>query len=111
MLPLSHEQLALLRLPDPFGFLPKLAVEIRRDHPREVSSQSDQQLLSETQRSYEHAAYELKLTHLPTLVRWVKADVAWARGLRSNTTVDLWIRNADNRNLTAADILSNLAGR
>jgi len=111
MLEITKEQEAQLRLPDPSTFLPQLAAEIRRDYPQRVGHLNDQALLEEVTRSYDHAAYDLRITYLPVLVRWVKADVAWARGLRSNTQADLWVRNATNRNLAAADLLSNLAGQ
>ncbi|NZA24922.1 hypothetical protein H0E84_00845 [Luteimonas sp. SJ-92] len=107
MLALTPEQHALLKLPDPFGFLPKLAAEIRRDLPREVSHLNDQQLLAEVQRSYDHAAFELKLTRLPTLVKWVKFDVVSGGKLRQEPAVDLAIRNAPNPNLAAEDMLAS----
>lgn len=111
MLTLTKDQEVLLRLPEPTAFLPKLAAEIRLDYPRPVSNLSDRALLEEVERSYQHASEVLRITHVATLVRWVKADVAWAKGMRSEPSVDLWIRSARIPNLTAADLLSNLAGR
>ena len=91
MFEINEEQEALLRLPDPSTFFPLLCREIREEYPG-------------------HAAYVLRITHLPVLVRWVKADVAWARGLRAVPAADMWMRSAENPNLAAADLLSNLAG-
>ncbi|ALS96405.1 hypothetical protein [Xanthomonas oryzae] len=108
MLEITAQQEALLRLPDPSQLLPKLAQEIRRDHGRAVADLSPQALRDEVARSHDHAAYALKITHLPTLVAWIKADVAWARGLRSNPTADLWIRRSTTPSLTAADLLAAL---
>ena len=103
MFEISEEQEALLRLPDPSTFFPLLCREIREEYP-------DGALMDEVVRSHDHAAYVLRITHLPVLVRWVKADVAWACGLRAVPAVGMWIRNAEHPNLAAADLLSNLAG-
>ncbi|PTA72261.1 hypothetical protein C9412_06975 [Stenotrophomonas sp. Nf1] len=37
-------------------------------------------------------------------VRWVKADVAWTRGLRAVPAADMWMRTAKDPNLAAADL-------
>lgn len=111
MLEITKEQEALLRLPDPTTFFPKLLEEIRQAYPQQVGHLSDQALMGEVVKSHDYAAYDLRITYLPVLVRWVKADVAWAKGLRSNPGADLWVRNARNRNLATADLLSNLAGQ
>ncbi|MDH5821908.1 hypothetical protein QFW77_02720 [Luteimonas sp. RD2P54] len=111
MLEITKEQEALLRLPDPTTFFPKLVQEIRQEYPGRVGHLNDQALMDEVVRSHDHAAYELRITSLPVLVRWIKADVAWAKGLRANPGADVWMRNAKNKNLAAADLLSNLAGQ
>ncbi|HEL3810945.1 hypothetical protein VPH47_06665 [Stenotrophomonas sp. WED208] len=110
MFEISEEQEALLRLPDPSTFFPLLCREIREENSGRVGHLSDGALMDEVVRSHDHAAYVLRITHLPVLVRWVRADVAWACGLRAVPAVDLWIRNAEHPNLAAADLLSNLAG-
>ncbi|MBA0431889.1 MULTISPECIES: hypothetical protein [Stenotrophomonas] len=110
MFEISEEQEALLRLPDPSTFFPLLCREIREEYPGRVGHLSDGALMDEVVRSHDHAAYVLRITHLPVLVRWVKADVAWACGLRAVPAVGMWIRNAEHPNLAAADLLSNLAG-
>lgn len=107
MLTLTSEQQALLSLPDPFSFIPKLAAEIRRELPDEVAHLSEQELLTEVQNSYEYATYELKLTRQPTVVKWVKFDVLSGGKLRQETSLDLAIRNADNPDLIAEDALSS----
>ncbi|KAB7765649.1 hypothetical protein [Xanthomonas maliensis] len=109
MLQLSAEQYAKLCLPDPGSFLPRLAAEVRRDHRAAVAGRDDTRLLAEVQASYRHAVGALNLTHLPTLVRWVKADVAWARGLRTLPLVRVWFAQTDAPNATAADLLALLA--
>lgn len=68
MLQLTPEQYAKLCLPDPGSFLPRLAAEVRRDHPAAVSSRDDAQLLADVQTSYRHAVNAFGMTHLPTLV-------------------------------------------
>jgi len=108
MLELSARQEALLRLPEPTTFLPRLAAEIRRDMPERVAGLSDAALLEETERSYNHAAYELGITRLPLLVHWTKTDVGSGGELRRDMTVDLAIRNASGPNLAAADVLAIL---
>lgn len=109
MLTLTLEQFALLSLPDPHMFAPRLAAEIRRDYPHVVAGESEPALTQATARSYRHASEALRLTRLPTLVAWVKADVAWARGLRHEMTVDLQLRRSATPNLAAQDVLSALA--
>lgn len=111
MLQLTAEQEALLRLPEPTAFLPKLAAEIRRDWPREVSHLTDAQLLTETERSYDHASHELHITRLPTLVKWVKLDVAGGGQLRREMNTDLYMKQAADPNLAAEDLLSVLAAQ
>lgn len=108
MLQLTAEQEALLRLPDPYAFVPKLAAEIRRDAPRQVSNLTDAQLQEETERSYNHATYTLHITRLPTLVEWVKLDVASGGELRRDMNTDLHMRKAKNPNLAAEDLLNIL---
>jgi hypothetical protein len=103
-------QEALLRLPDPSAFFPLLCREIREEYPGRVGHLSDGALMDEVVQSHDHAAYVLRITHLPVLVRWVKADVAWTRGLRAVPAADMWMRTAKDPNLAAADLLSNLAG-
>jgi len=109
MLTLSPEQVAALALPDPFEIAPRLAREIRRDYPDRVADLDEAALTHETRQSYIHGGEILRITHLPTLVAWVKADVAWARGLRHDATVDLRIRQATNPSLAAQDLLSALS--
>ncbi|AJQ86693.1 hypothetical protein ACQR53_20255 [Xanthomonas oryzae] len=109
MLQLTNEQYAKLCLPDPGSFLPRLAAEVRRDHAEAVSARNDAQLLADVQESYRHAVNTFGITHLPTLVRWVKADVAWARGLRDQPIHKVWFARTDNPNVTAADVLAMLS--
>ncbi|QBG91297.1 hypothetical protein [Xanthomonas oryzae] len=109
MLQLTPEQYAKLCLPDPGSFLPRLAAEVRRDHPAAVSSRDDAQLLADVQASYRYAVNTFGITHLPTLVGWVKADVAWARGLRDQALTKVWFAQTDNPNVTAADLLAMLS--
>ena len=111
MLELDADQEALLRLPEPLAFLPKLASEIRRDMPRQVSNMSDRQLLEETDRSYVHASGTLRITHLPTLVMWTKTDVGSHGALRRDGNLDLFIRNAERPNVAAADTLHALVAQ
>ncbi|CAE6864358.1 hypothetical protein [Paraburkholderia domus] len=108
MLTLTPEQFAILSLPDPHAFAPQLAAEIRRDYPTFVVNMDDTALTREVERSYRHASETLRITHLPTLVEWTQADVAWARGLRGEMNVDLSIRKSRSRNLTAQDLLSGM---
>jgi len=110
MFEITEEQEALLRLPDPSTFFPKLTREIRQEYPQQTGHLGERALMDEVVRSHDHAACSLRITHLPVLVRWVKADVAWARGLRAVPAADMWMRTAKNPNLAAADLLSNLAG-
>ena len=110
MFEITKEQEALLRLPDPSTFFPLLCREIRAEYPRQVGHLSDAALMDDVVKSHDHAAYVLRITHLPVLVRWVKADVAWARGLRAVPAADMWMRRARNPNLAGADLLWNLAG-
>lgn len=111
MITLTEQQVALLRLPDPNAFIPKLAAEIRRDYHRQVSNLTDSQLLEETERSYNHASYELHITRLPTLVEWVKLDVASGGHLRRDMNADMYMRKTKNPNLAAEDLLSILAAQ
>jgi hypothetical protein len=108
MLKLDARQEALLRLPDPFSFLPRLAAEIRRDLPERVMGLDDAALLAETDRCYTYAAYELGITHLPTLVAWTKVDVGSGGELHRNVEVDIAMRHADKPNIQAADLLGAL---
>ncbi len=110
MFEITAEQEALLRLPDSSTFFPLLCREIREDYPSKVGHLSEGTLMNSVVKSHDHAAYVLRITHLPVLLRWVKADVAWASGLRAVPAADIWMRNAKNPNLAAADLLSNLAG-
>lgn len=109
MLELTARQEALLRLPEPTAFLPRLAAEIRRDMPERVAGLSDAALQEETERCYSHAACELGITRLPVLVHWTKTDVGSGGELHRDMTVDLAIRKASNPNLAAADVLAMLA--
>ncbi|WIX05054.1 hypothetical protein [Xanthomonas oryzae] len=109
MLQLTPEQYAKLCLPDPGSFLPRLAVEVRRDYLAAVSSRDDAHLLADVQASYRHAVNTFGISHLPTLVRWVKADVAWALGLRDQALTKVWFAQTDNPNVTAADLLAMLS--
>ncbi len=108
MLKLTPEQYKLLCLPDPGSFLPKLAKEVRNEYPKQTAQFDDASLLDEVERSYLHASHQLGITHLPTLVRWVKADVAWAHGLRNKQITLVWMKQTTNPNVTAADLLSML---
>lgn len=109
MIKLTADQVALLRLPDPHSFIPKLATEIRWDYPQQVVQLDDQALLIETDRSYTHASEQLRITRLPTLVRWVKADVASMKGLRQRPEADLHVRRAEDPNIAAEDLLCVVA--
>lgn len=109
MLQLSAEQYARLCLPDPADFVPRLAAETRCDHPGAVADRDDAELQTDVRASYRHAVNALHVTHLPALVRWVKADVAWARGLRNQAVTAVWFNETDNPNATAADLLALLA--
>ena len=106
MIRLTPEQYRLLCLPEPSTFLPKLANEVRSDYPRQTAHLDELALLAEVERSYSHAAYQFRITHLPTLVRWVKADVGWARGLRDKPLPISWFEQSEHPNVTAADLLS-----
>nr|WP_241093827.1 hypothetical protein [Xanthomonas sp.] len=106
---MTPEQYAKLCLPDPGAFLPRLAAEVRRDYPKQVATHDDAALLAQVRRSYDHAVHVLHITHLATLVRWVKADVAWAPDLRSQAITQKWFAETDNPNVTAADLLSMLS--
>jgi len=108
VLTLDARQEALLRLPDPFSFLPRLAAEIRRDLPERVMGLDDAALLAETDRCYTYAAYELGITHLPVLVAWTKTDVGSGGELHRNAEVDIALRHAGKPNIQAADLLGAL---
>lgn len=109
MLTLDARQEALLRLPDPFDFLPKLAAEIRRDMPERVFSLDDAALLAETDRCYSYASHDLGITHVRVLVAWTKTDVGSGGELHRNADVDIAMRHAEHPNLKAADLLGTLA--
>ncbi|MDV9041825.1 hypothetical protein [Stenotrophomonas sp. RAC2] len=111
MLTLSTEQYAMLRLPDAATFCSPLADETRSGFPGETSHLNDAALLQAVRTSYRHAVTSLHITHLPTIVRWVKADVAWAPGLRDHALTVAWFRGATHANATAADLLALLASR
>lgn len=106
MIELSEQQEALLRLPDPDTFTARLSNEIRRDMGREVSHLSDTQLLEATRRSYFFAVYDLHITRIPTLVRWVRLDVVSEAELRREVAVVLRIQSSADPNLAAEDLLS-----
>ena len=108
MLELDAHQEALLRLPDPLSFLPRLAAEIRRDMPDKVRALSERQLLDATDRSYTYASQQLHITCVPVLVRWTKTDVGSGGELHRNVDVDLALRRAENPNLRAVDLLCAL---
>lgn len=103
---LNAEQEALLRLPEPESFTERIAAEIRRDMPDETQRMSDQQLLIAVRESYDFATYELHITRVPTLVRWVRADTVTNGQLRREPAVVLKVRASANPNLTAEDLLS-----
>lgn len=105
---LTAQQEALLRLPEPGGFTQRLAKEIRRDVPQDVAHLTDAQLLDATRTSYDFAAYDLHITRIPTLVRWVKLDASSDGVLRRNPALVLKIRTAENPSLAAEDMLSIL---
>ncbi|NWC10767.1 hypothetical protein HX776_18360, partial [Pseudomonas agarici] len=106
MITLSQKQQALMRLPDPSSFLPKLTWEMRQDFTSgTVPRLTDTQLLNEVQSSYQHAVYELGITRLATLVKWVKADVAGGGELRRDMNIDQRLRQANNPNAAAEDFL------
>ncbi len=107
-LELDKRQEALLRLPEPLTFEPRLTAEIRRDMPAMVRRLSEQRLLEETERSYVYASCTLGITSLPTLVHWTKTDVASGGELHRNVDVDLAVRRSENPNLKAADLLGAL---
>ncbi|HDS1557185.1 hypothetical protein JAK58_00770 [Stenotrophomonas maltophilia] len=109
MLTLSAEQYARLCLPDPATFVVPLSRETRRHFPVETAQRSDEELVEDVRASYRHAMTSLHITHLPTLVRWVKADVAWARGLRDQAVTRVWFNETAHPNATAADLLALLA--
>lgn len=109
MLTLDARQEALLRLPYPATFLPRLADEIRRDMPERVIGLDNRTLAAETERCYTYAAYELGITRLPVLVRWTKTDVGSGGALHRSAEIDMTLRKAVNPNLTAADLLAALA--
>jgi hypothetical protein len=106
MIELSEQQEAMLRLPEPEAFTQRLSAEIRRDMPGDVAGLSDAELLEATRRSYFFAAYELHITRVPTLVRWVRLDVTSDGLLRREQAIVLRIRTASNPSLAAADLLS-----
>ncbi len=103
---LTAEQEALLRLPEPESFTERIAAEMRCDMPEEMQHMSDQQLLAAVRESYELATYELHITRVPTLVRWVRADTATNGLLRREPAVALKVKGARNANLAAEDLLS-----
>ncbi|WP_411850355.1 hypothetical protein ACLB90_15810 [Stenotrophomonas sp. LGBM10] len=108
MLELDARQEALLRLPDPFEFLPKLAAEIRRDMPERVFGLSDHALLAETDRCYSYASHELGITKVSLLVAWTKTDVGSGGELHRSAEVDIAMRHAKDPNVKAADLLGAL---
>lgn len=108
---LDARQQALLRLPEPGAFAPRLAAEIRRDLPAQVGDLREAQLIEETERSYRHASEQLRIARLSPLVRWVKFDVASRGALRRDLSVGLRFRRADDPALLAEDLLSALAAR
>ena len=105
-LELTAEQEALLRLPEPESFTERIAAEIRRDMPDEAQHMSDPQLLAAVRESYEFATYELHITRVPTLVRWVRLDATSNGLLRREPAVALKVKTAANPNLAAEDLLS-----
>ncbi|MBH1508050.1 hypothetical protein I5U60_10525 [Stenotrophomonas maltophilia] len=96
----------MLRLPEPESFTERIAAEIRRDMLDETRHMSDQQLLSAVRESYEFATYELHITRLPTLVRWVRADTTSNGLLRREPALVLKMNLSAKPNLTAEDLLS-----
>lgn len=108
-LQLSSGQYAALSLPDPADWAPALTAEVRRDYPGATLAVADDALRATVHDSYRYAVRALRITHLPTLVRWVKADVAWARTLRDHAVTGVWFNSTDQPNVTAADLLALLA--
>src|SRR5687768_14141156 len=100
---LTVRQEALLRLPEPNDFTQRLAKEIRRDVPKDVAHFTAAQLLDTTRMSYDFDAYELHINRIPTLVRWVKLDVASNGALRRQPALVLKIRRAADPSLAAED--------
>ncbi|WP_295521357.1 hypothetical protein [uncultured Stenotrophomonas sp.] len=109
MFTIDARQEALLRLPDPFDFMPRLAREIRRDLPDRVLGLNDAALLRETARCYDFATHALGITNLPVLVAWTKTDVGSGGELYRSPQVDMAVRNACQPSVKAADILGALA--
>jgi hypothetical protein len=108
-LQLSAGQYASLSLPDAADWAPAMAAEVRHDYPDATFAVADDALRATVHDSYRHAVRALRITHLPTLVRWVKADVAWARTLRDHAVTGVWFNSTDQPNVTAADLLALLA--
>lgn len=103
---LTPHQEALLRLPEPEGFTRRIADEVRRDMHEEVQYLSDAQLLDAVRESYEFATVELKISRIPTLVRWVRLDATSNGLLRREPAVTLKVKAATDPNLAAEDLLS-----
>lgn len=99
---LSPQQTALLNLPDAERFLPRLLAEMSREYPT-LDAKAER-----VQHSWQHAQHTLGITHLPTLVAWVKADAGWVPGLRDSTLCRAWFANSATPNLLAADLLQLL---
>lgn len=106
---LSPGQYAALSLPDPVDWIPALVAEVRRDYPVATRAVADDALRATVHDSCRHAVRALRITHLPTLVRWVKADVAWAPTLRDHAVTGVWFATTDQPNVAAADLLALLA--
>lgn len=111
MLTLSAEQYAMLCLPDAATFCSPLSAETRSEFSDETAHLNDAALMQAVYASYRHAVTSLHITHLPTVVRWVKADVAWAPGLRNHAVTAVWFKRTLHANATAADLLALLASR
>ncbi|PPU94765.1 hypothetical protein XpopCFBP1817_09700 [Xanthomonas populi] len=98
----------MLRLPDPDAFTQRIAAEIRRDAPADVAHLTEGMLLEKVRAAYDAATYELHITRIPTLVRWVKLDSVSNGELRRQQALALKIKTASDANLAAEDMLSIL---
>ncbi|WP_269792431.1 hypothetical protein [Stenotrophomonas sp. Iso1] len=105
---LTAQQEALLRLPDPNEFTLRITNEIRRDMAQDVAGMTDAQLLEAVRASYDVATYDLHITRIPTLVRWVRLDATSNGALRTEPGMQLRIKAATDPSLAAEDVLAVL---
>lgn len=108
---LSARQEALLRLPDPSEFIWRIAAEVERDSRQDPAISAATTLLDDVATSYDFATFELGITRIPTLVRWVKLDATSNGALRKEQAVTLKLRASDDPNFAAEDILSLLTAQ